>query len=169
MGYEADAAVVEYVAEKELGCKVVTKDLKAEIGWQGFETGEVDAILENWGHEDLKKKYVDQQKTAVSLGSTGNEGVIGWYVPPWIAKKHPDITDWASVRPRQDRQHEVRQVGQPGLRAGEEFHVDQRRPEHRRQVHRARHDDSGGGGEEVDRGEPREGQGLARPAVRGTP
>ncbi|MEW2402358.1 ABC transporter substrate-binding protein [Streptomyces sp. NPDC046862] len=97
VGYEADAAVVAHVAEKELGCKVVKKDLKAEIGWQGFETGEVDAILENWGHDDLKKKYITEQKTAVNLGPTGNKGIIGWYVPPWIAKKYPDITDWKNL------------------------------------------------------------------------
>ncbi|UOB15257.1 ABC transporter substrate-binding protein [Streptomyces sp. HP-A2021] len=97
VGYEANAAVIKYVAEKELGCKVVTKDLKAEISWQGFETGEVDAIVENWGHEDLKKKYIDQQKIAVNLGSTGNKGIIGWYIPPWIAKKYPDITSWKNL------------------------------------------------------------------------
>ncbi|GAA2623642.1 ABC transporter substrate-binding protein [Streptomyces vastus] len=97
VGYEANAAVVKNVAEKELGCKVVTKDLKAEISWQGFETGEVDAIVENWGHDDLKKKYIDQQKIAVNLGSTGNKGIIGWYIPPWIAKKHPDITNWKNL------------------------------------------------------------------------
>ncbi|MEU9173785.1 ABC transporter substrate-binding protein [Streptomyces sp. NPDC048420] len=97
VGYEADAAVVGYVAEHELGCKVVKKDLKAEIGWQGFETGQVDAILENWGHEDLEKKYITQQKTAVSLGQTGNKGIIGWYIPPWLAKKYPDITNWKNL------------------------------------------------------------------------
>ncbi|GHE39748.1 ABC transporter substrate-binding protein [Streptomyces capitiformicae] len=97
VGYEANAAVVAYVAEKELGCEVVKKDLKAEIGWQGFETGEVDAILENWGHDDLKKKYITEQKTAVNLGPTGNKGIIGWYIPPWIAKKYPDITDWKNL------------------------------------------------------------------------
>ncbi|MGJ5893821.1 glycine/betaine ABC transporter substrate-binding protein [Streptomyces sp. V2] len=97
VGYAADAAVVSYLAEEELGCKVVQKDLKAEIGWQGFETGEVDAILENWGHPDLKKKYITRQKTAVSLGSAGNKGIIGWHVPPWIAEQHPDITDWKNL------------------------------------------------------------------------
>jgi glycine betaine/proline transport system substrate-binding protein len=97
VGYEADAAVVAHVAEQKLGCKVVKKDLKAEIGWQGFETGEVDAILENWGHDELKKKYIAQQKTAVDLGETGNKGIIGWYIPPWIAKKYPDITDWKNL------------------------------------------------------------------------
>ncbi|MFC8435217.1 ABC transporter substrate-binding protein [Streptomyces sp. NPDC057253] len=97
VGYEADAAVVAYVAENDLKCKVTKKDLKEEIAWQGFGTGEVDAVLENWGHDDLKKKYITQQKTAVEAGSTGNKGIIGWYVPPWLAKAHPDITNWKNL------------------------------------------------------------------------
>jgi glycine betaine/proline transport system substrate-binding protein len=97
VGYEANAAVVGYVAETELGCKVTKKNLKEEISWQGLGTGEVDAILENWGHEDLKKKYIEQQKVAVEAGPTGNEGVIGWYLPPWLAAKHPELTDWKNL------------------------------------------------------------------------
>jgi glycine betaine/proline transport system substrate-binding protein len=97
VGYEADAAVVAYVAEKNLGCSVTKKDLKEEVAWQGFGTGEVDVVLENWGHDDLKKKYIDDQKTAVRVGSTGNTGTIGWYVPPWMAEKYPDITDWNNL------------------------------------------------------------------------
>jgi glycine betaine/proline transport system substrate-binding protein len=97
VGYEADAAVVGYVAEKNLGCTVTKKDLKEEVSWQGFGTGEVDVVLENWGHDDLVKKYIDEQKTAVDVGSTGNEGVIGWYVPPWMAQKYPDILDWKNL------------------------------------------------------------------------
>jgi len=97
VGYEANAAVVAYVATKNLGCKVVKKNLKEEISWQGFGTGEVDAVLENWGHEDLKKKYITDQKVAVAAGSTGVKGVIGWYVPPWMAQQYPDITDWKNL------------------------------------------------------------------------
>ena len=97
VGYEADAAVVGYVAEKNLGCTVTKKDLKEEVAWQGFGTGEVDVVLENWGHDDLKKKYIDDQKTAVRVGSTGNTGTIGWYVPPWMAEKYPDITDYKNL------------------------------------------------------------------------
>ncbi|KFF98700.1 ABC transporter substrate-binding protein [Streptomyces europaeiscabiei] len=97
VGYEANAAVVAYVAEKDLGCKVTKKDLKEEIAWQGFGTGEVDAVIENWGHDDLKKKYITDQKTGVEAGATGNKGLIGWYVPPWLAKAHPDITDWNNL------------------------------------------------------------------------
>jgi glycine betaine/proline transport system substrate-binding protein len=97
VGYEANAAVVAYVATKDLGCKVVKKNLKEEIAWQGFGTGEVDVNLENWGHADLKKKYIEQEKVAVEAGSTGVKGVIGWYVPPWMAQTYPDITDWKNL------------------------------------------------------------------------
>ncbi|MFI7635435.1 ABC transporter substrate-binding protein [Nonomuraea sp. NPDC049400] len=97
VGYEANAAVIAHVAEKNLGCKVVKKDLKEEVAWQGFGTGEVDAVVENWGHPDLKKKYIEDQKVAVDAGPTGNKGTIGWYVPPWMAEKYPDITDWKNL------------------------------------------------------------------------
>jgi glycine betaine/proline transport system substrate-binding protein len=97
VGYEADAAVVGYVAEEQLGCNVTKKDLKEEVAWQGFGTGEVDVVLENWGHDDLKKKYIDDQKTGVRVGSTGNTGTIGWYVPPWMAEEYPDITDYKNL------------------------------------------------------------------------
>jgi glycine betaine/proline transport system substrate-binding protein len=97
VGYEANAAVVAYVATKNLGCKVVKKNLKEEIAWQGFSTGEVDVNLENWGHEDLKKKYITDQKVAVEAGSTGVKGIIGWYVAPWMVEKYPDLKDWHNL------------------------------------------------------------------------
>ncbi|WP_406388453.1 ABC transporter substrate-binding protein [Streptomyces sp. NBC_00211] len=103
VGYEANAAVIAYVAKKDLGCEVTKKDLKEEVAWQGFGTGEVDAIVENWGHADLKKKYVEQQQTAVAAGETGNKGVIGWYVPPWLAQKYPDITKWQNLNKYADQ------------------------------------------------------------------
>ncbi|HXA58047.1 MAG TPA: ABC transporter substrate-binding protein [Streptosporangiaceae bacterium] len=93
VGYEADAAVVSYLLTNKLGYKVNKKNLKEEISWQGFATGEVDAILENWGHDDLKKKYIDQQHVAAAIGPDGNEGIIGWYVPHWMVQKYPDILD----------------------------------------------------------------------------
>lgn len=93
VGYEANAAVIAEVAQSRLGCTVTKKDLKEEVAWQGFSTGEIDAVVENWGHDDLKKKYIENQKVAVEVGPTGNKGVIGWFVPPWLAAKYPDITN----------------------------------------------------------------------------
>jgi glycine betaine/proline transport system substrate-binding protein len=34
---------------------------------------------------------------AVELGLSGNKGVIGWYVPPWMTKENPDLTDWKNL------------------------------------------------------------------------
>jgi glycine betaine/proline transport system substrate-binding protein len=93
VGYTANAAVYSYVAKNQLGCTVVQKDLNEQISWQGFGSGEVDVIIENWGHDDLAKQYITDQKVAVDAGPTGNEGHIGWYVAPWMAEKYPDITD----------------------------------------------------------------------------
>jgi glycine betaine/proline transport system substrate-binding protein len=97
VGYEANLAVVSYVLKHNLGCKVVVKNISEEISWQGFASGQVDAILENWGHDDLAKKYITTQKVAVDLGLTGNKGIIGWYVVPWMAKKYPDILNYKNL------------------------------------------------------------------------
>ena len=91
VGYEADAAVVGYVLQHELGCTVVKKNIDEQTSWQGFPTGEVDAILENWGHDDLAAKYITTDKTAQDGGPTGNEGIIGWYIPKFFADANPDI------------------------------------------------------------------------------
>lgn len=97
VGYEANLAVVAYVAKNELGCNVVVKNISEQISWQGFETGEVDVILENWGHDELAQKYITEKGVAVDLGPTGNEGIIGWYVPPYLAEKYPDILDYKNL------------------------------------------------------------------------
>ncbi len=96
-GYVADAYVVGQVAKTRLGCNVAYKNVKEEVGWQGMATGSIDTILENWGHPDLVQKYIKQQKTVQDAGQTGNKGIIGWYVPPWMAKKYPDITNWKNL------------------------------------------------------------------------
>ncbi|HEU4920039.1 MAG TPA: ABC transporter substrate-binding protein [Candidatus Limnocylindrales bacterium] len=97
VGYEANAAVVGYLLENELGYDVVEKDLKEDVSWQGFASGEVDVIIENWGHPDLEKKYIEEDKVAQNAGETGNVGIIAWYIPKWLADENPDITDFANL------------------------------------------------------------------------
>ncbi|PVG80905.1 glycine/betaine ABC transporter substrate-binding protein [Nocardioides gansuensis] len=99
VGYEANAYVVGTVAERELGCTVNYKDLKEDVSWQGFGTGEVDVVIEDWGHPDLEKKFFEGtgDGSATDFGPTGNVGIIGWYVPPWLAAEHPDILDYKNL------------------------------------------------------------------------
>jgi glycine betaine/proline transport system substrate-binding protein len=97
VGYEANAGVVGHLLKSQLGMKVEYKELTEQVSWEGFESGTVDAILENWGHADLAKTYITDKKVAVDAGSTGVDGIIGWYVPPWMKDKYPDITDWNNL------------------------------------------------------------------------
>ncbi|GAA3099284.1 ABC transporter substrate-binding protein [Streptosporangium carneum] len=97
VGYEASAGVITYLLEKKLGYTVEKKELAEQVSWEGFEKGDVDVVVENWGHEELKKTFIQDRKVAVEAGSTGNKGVIGWYIPKWMADKYPDITDYRNL------------------------------------------------------------------------
>ena len=97
VGYEADIAVVAYLMKTKLGCTVNLKHISEQVSWQGFPTGQIDAVLENWGHQDLVATYIQKQKTAVDAGETDLKGIIGWYVPPWMVQKYPDITNWKNL------------------------------------------------------------------------
>ena len=97
VGAEANVAVVKYLLESKLGYKVEATSLAEEIAWPGFESGEIDVILENWGHPDLEKTYITDKKVAQDAGPNGITGIIGWYVPEWMVTEHPDITDWNNL------------------------------------------------------------------------
>ena len=119
VGYAANAAVVSYLLKHELGCTVVQKDLDESHSWEGIAAGNIDVILENWGHDDLKKKYIDDAGVAVELGLTGNKGVIGWYVPPWMAKAHPDIRNYKNLNEFADAMKTPKSGGKGQFLAGD--------------------------------------------------
>ena len=96
VGAAANVAVAQCLLA-QMGYKVQTSTLAEEVAWQGFSTGEVDVILENWGHPDLEKKYIATDKLAQDVGPNGVTGIIGWYVPGWMVDKYPDITDWNNL------------------------------------------------------------------------
>jgi len=97
VGYEVNAHLVGYIAQTKLGCTVSYQDVKEEVAWQGMANGTIDTVLENWGHPELVNKYIKQQHVVQDAGLTGSDGIIGWYVPPWMAKKYPDITNWKNL------------------------------------------------------------------------
>jgi glycine betaine/proline transport system substrate-binding protein len=96
VGAAANVAVAQCLLQ-QMGYTVKTNTLAEEIAWQGFETGEVDVILENWGHPELEQQYITDTGLATDAGSMGVTGIIGWYVPAWMVEKYPDITDWNNL------------------------------------------------------------------------
>ncbi|WP_307622045.1 ABC transporter substrate-binding protein [Streptomyces sp. V3I7] len=94
VGAEANAAVAKYLLENELDTKVKTTQLDESVAFDALNSGKADAILEDWGGAPQKVKlYVDNKKSVVEGGDLGVVGHIGWYIPKYLADKHPDITD----------------------------------------------------------------------------
>jgi glycine betaine/proline transport system substrate-binding protein len=60
-----------------------------------MEAGSVDLIIEDWGGGRWKE-WADRG-ALVEVGTNGNVGLIGMYVPQWMADKYPDITDSANL------------------------------------------------------------------------
>jgi glycine betaine/proline transport system substrate-binding protein len=59
--------------------------------------GKVDAILEDWQHTPLYKKYVDELGKVQHAGSLGVTGHIGWYVPQYLVEENPELDTWQGV------------------------------------------------------------------------
>ncbi|MFI7361670.1 ABC transporter substrate-binding protein [Streptomyces sp. NPDC050149] len=97
VGAQANVAVAEYLLEHELGYRVDTVQIDEVPAWDALSQGRVDAILEDWGHPDQEARYVQAKKTIRSGGELGVTGHIGWFVPTYFAKQHPDVTDWRNL------------------------------------------------------------------------
>src|SRR6476661_609439 len=97
-GSTANTYVVKNVLEKSLGCKVnITKIAEVPV-YQAMADGKTDAILEDWGHTPQWNQYVTKQKTVVRAGPNGVTGVIGWYIPTYLMKQHPEFKTWKGLK-----------------------------------------------------------------------
>ncbi|MEU6000934.1 MULTISPECIES: ABC transporter substrate-binding protein [unclassified Streptomyces] len=97
VGAQADVAVAEYLLKEELGYRVDRVQIDEVPAWDALSQGRVDAIMEDWGHPDQEQRYIKDKKTIVPGGDVGVTGHIGWYVPTYFAKKHPDVTNWKNL------------------------------------------------------------------------
>jgi glycine betaine/proline transport system substrate-binding protein len=60
--------------------------------------GKVDAVLEDWQHVDQYKQYIQKQHTSVMGGSNGVHGHIGWFIPTYLMKQHPEFKTWQGLK-----------------------------------------------------------------------
>ena len=96
VGYTASANVVAEVAKKEFGCTINLVQLdEAGVTYDAMEAGSVDVVIEDWGGGRWQE-WVDRG-AIVEVGPNGQEGLIGMYVPKWMADEYPDITDSANL------------------------------------------------------------------------
>jgi glycine betaine/proline transport system substrate-binding protein len=97
-GSTANTYVVKNVLEKSLGCKVKISKVAEVPVYQAMADGKTDAILEDWGHVPQWAQYVTKQKTVVRAGPNGVKGVIGWYIPTYLMKQHPEFKTWKGLK-----------------------------------------------------------------------
>src|SRR5437868_15061333 len=97
-GSTANTYVAKYVLEHKLGCKVKVTQITEVPVYQAMADGKTDAVLEDWGHVTQQKQYVTKQKTVVAEGVNGVTGVIGWYIPDYLMKQHPEFKTWKGLK-----------------------------------------------------------------------
>ena len=103
VGAQSNVAVAQYILEHELGYRVDTVQVDEVPAWDALSQGRVDALLEDWGHPEQEQRYVKDKKTIAPGGDLGVTGHIGWFVPTYFAKKHPDVTNWKNLNKYADQ------------------------------------------------------------------
>jgi glycine betaine/proline transport system substrate-binding protein len=93
---ELNAAVARIILEEEMGYPVEIVQLDENDQWARLAAGELHANLEVWtsGHTANIQKYIIEEKTVENGGPLGVEGRIGWFVPSYMIRRHPDLRTW---------------------------------------------------------------------------
>jgi glycine betaine/proline transport system substrate-binding protein len=55
-------------------------------------------VLEDWQHVDQYKQYITKQHTSVMGGPNGVFGHIGWFIPTYLMKQHPEFKTWRGLK-----------------------------------------------------------------------
>jgi glycine betaine/proline transport system substrate-binding protein len=98
-GSAANAEVAKAVLEQQ-GVTVTLKDIDENAVWAGLDSGSIDANLEVWpsGHASDIDTYIKKKKSVVDGGLLGPLGHIGWYIPDFVAKAHPEYKTWEGLK-----------------------------------------------------------------------
>lgn len=93
---QINVAVAKLILEQKLGYTVEIANIDENAQWPALAAGDAHASLEVWpsGHAANVAEYIDKQKKVENGGPLGVVGKIGWYVPTYLLKDHPDLATW---------------------------------------------------------------------------
>jgi glycine betaine/proline transport system substrate-binding protein len=97
-GSLANNVVAQYVIQKYLGYKVNLVTIDEIPAWTAMAQGKMSAVLEEWGHSPQYSQYIKKGKQVIDAGLEGPNGNIGWYIPTYLMKKHPELKNWKGVK-----------------------------------------------------------------------
>lgn len=93
---QLNVAVAKLLLEQKLGYTVEVSNIDENAQWPALATGDVHASLEVWpsGHAANVAEYIDTQKKVENGGPLGVVGKIGWFIPTYLLKDHPELATW---------------------------------------------------------------------------
>jgi len=97
-GSSANNVVAQYVIENNLHYNVNLLTIDEIPAWPAMTQGKVSAVLEEWGHSPQYAQYIKGNHQVVDAGLEGPDGNIGWYVPTYLMKAHPELRTWKGVK-----------------------------------------------------------------------
>jgi glycine betaine/proline transport system substrate-binding protein len=99
-GSSMNVNVAKILLEEKLGYKVEIVTIDENAQWPALAKGDLSASLEVWpsGHAEDAKKYIDGVKQVENIGELGAVGRIGWYVPNYVLKDHPELKTWEGFK-----------------------------------------------------------------------
>jgi len=97
-GSLANNVVAQYVIQKYLGYTVNLVTIDEIPAWTAMVQGKMSAVLEEWGHSPQYSQYIKKSHKVINAGLEGPNGNIGWYVPKYLMKQHPEMKSWKGIK-----------------------------------------------------------------------
>jgi glycine betaine/proline transport system substrate-binding protein len=121
-GSAVNANVAKILLERELGYKVELVDIDENTQFPAIASGELDASLEVWpsGHAADINRYIEGRRGGflrdggiVNGGELGIVGDIGWWIPTYLLKEHPEFASWQGLKGEEDVVNDEFLAGDP--------------------------------------------------------
>jgi glycine betaine/proline transport system substrate-binding protein len=106
-GSAVNANVAKILLERELGYKVELVKIDENSQFPAIASDELDASLEVWpsGHAADINRYIEGRRGGplrdggiVDDGKLGIIGDIGWWIPTYLLKEHPELARWQGLK-----------------------------------------------------------------------
>ena len=94
-----EAEIMKQVIEGQLctPAEIVAMDENSQFA--GMSDGTVDFVTELWmsGVVAEEQAFIDDGSVKI-LGELGTTGQIGWFVPDYVVKEHPELATWEGLK-----------------------------------------------------------------------
>jgi glycine betaine/proline transport system substrate-binding protein len=106
-GSAVNANVAQVILEQQLHIKVQLVKIDEYAQFPALASGDLDASLEVWpsGHAADIARYIQGRRGGplrdggvVDGGRLGVVGNIGWWIPTYMLRRHPELASWRGIK-----------------------------------------------------------------------